>query len=69
MNKNIQGVTSETRKIAVPPHRYTPLKENWLKIYTPIVEHMKLQVRMNLQTRRVEIRVILDLIYIFIDPK
>ncbi|RXN01389.1 hypothetical protein EOD39_6948 [Acipenser ruthenus] len=44
------------RKIAVPSHRYTPLKENWLKIYTPIVEHLQLQIRFNLKTRNVEIK-------------
>lgn len=41
----------------VPPHRYTPLKENWMKIFTPIVEHLKLQIRFNLSARKVEIRV------------
>lgn len=46
----------EMRKIPVPAHRYTPLKENWLKIFTPIVEHLQLQVRFNLKTRNVEIR-------------
>jgi len=46
----------EFRKISVPTHRYTPLKENWLKIYTPIVNNMKLQIRMNTQTRHVELR-------------
>lgn len=46
----------ETRKVHVPSHRYTPIKENWMKIYTPIVEHLKLQIRFNLKTRNVEIR-------------
>lgn len=46
----------EFRKVPVPRHRYTPLKENWMKIFTPIVEHLKLQVRFNLKTRNVEIR-------------
>ncbi|KAJ0066971.1 hypothetical protein NL108_006191, partial [Boleophthalmus pectinirostris] len=46
----------EMRKIAVPAHRYTPLKENWLKIFTPIVENLQLQVRFNLKTRNVEIK-------------
>ncbi|PWA14055.1 hypothetical protein CCH79_00015813 [Gambusia affinis] len=46
----------EMRKIPVPPHRYTPLKENWLKIFTPIVENLQLQVRFNLKTRNVEIK-------------
>uniref|UniRef100_V9L4I2 RNA-binding protein PNO1 n=1 Tax=Callorhinchus milii TaxID=7868 RepID=V9L4I2_CALMI len=46
----------EIRKIPVPAHRYTPLKENWLKIFTPIVEHLHLQVRFNLKTRNVEVK-------------
>ncbi|KAL6428495.1 hypothetical protein ACFW04_008623 [Cataglyphis niger] len=52
--KNVQG--GEQRKISVPAHRYSPLKENWLKISAPIVEHLKLQVRFNLKTRNVEIK-------------
>lgn len=43
-------------QISVPAHRYTPLKENWLKIFTPIVEHLRLQIRFNLKTRSVEIK-------------
>ncbi|XP_023129759.1 RNA-binding protein PNO1 [Amphiprion ocellaris] len=46
----------EMRKIPVPAHRYTPLKDNWLKIFTPIVENLHLQVRFNLKTRNVEIK-------------
>lgn len=49
--------SDEMRKIPVPAHRYTPLKENWLKIFTPIVENLQLQVRFNLKTRNVEIKV------------
>lgn len=49
-------IKSELRKVPVPAHRYTPLKENWLKIFTPIVEHLHLQVRFNLKTRNVELR-------------
>ncbi|CAH0717697.1 unnamed protein product, partial [Brenthis ino] len=45
------------RKVAVPAHRYTPLRENWLKIFTPIVEHLLLQVRFNTKSRNVEIKV------------
>lgn len=45
------------RKVAVPAHRYTPLRENWLKIFTPITEHLQLQVRFNTKTRNVEIKV------------
>ncbi|NXK90442.1 PNO1 protein, partial [Formicarius rufipectus] len=46
----------ELRKVPVPANRYTPLKENWMKIFTPIVEHLQLQIRFNLKTRNVEIR-------------
>ncbi|BCR84982.1 pre-rRNA-processing protein PNO1 [Aspergillus chevalieri] len=46
----------ETRKVPVPPHRMTPLKANWPKIYPPLVEHLKLQVRMNIKNKTVELR-------------
>jgi len=55
-NKKTKGPPVEFRKIPVPSHRYAPLKEHWMKIFTPIVEHLKLQVRFNLKTRNVEIR-------------
>jgi len=45
---------SEVRKVSIPAHRYTPLKQNWMKIFTPIVENLGLQVRCNLKTRNVE---------------
>jgi hypothetical protein len=31
-------------QVAIPPHRYTPLRENWEDIYTPLVEQLGLQV-------------------------
>ena len=48
------------RKIPVPRHRYSPLKENWMKIFEPVVEHLKLQIRFNLKTRNVEVRTCKD---------
>nr|CAG4644282.1 EOG090X0D0V [Lepidurus arcticus] len=50
------GDKIEVRKIPVPAHRYTPLKESWMKIFTPVVEHLHMQIRFNLKTRQVEIR-------------
>jgi len=50
------GGKSEFRRIPVPPHRYTPLRKDWMRIYTPIVEHLKLDVRMNPRNRSVEIK-------------
>ncbi|KAL8943648.1 MAG: hypothetical protein Q9216_000936 [Gyalolechia sp. 2 TL-2023] len=46
----------ETRKVLVPPHRMTPCKSAWPKIYPPLVEHLKLQVRMNVKGKAVELR-------------
>ncbi|KAF2108956.1 hypothetical protein BDV96DRAFT_529888 [Lophiotrema nucula] len=46
----------ELRKVPIPPHRMTPLKNSWPKIYPPLVEHLKLQVRMNVKTNSVELR-------------
>ena len=47
---------SETRKVPIPPHRFAPLKTSWPKIYPPLVEHLRLQVRMNMKSRAVELR-------------
>ncbi|XP_002125682.2 RNA-binding protein PNO1 [Ciona intestinalis] len=53
--KLISGKAS-LRKVPVPANRYTPLKENWMKIFTPVVENLRLQIRFNLKTRNVEIQ-------------
>lgn len=44
---------SDVRKLSVPPHRYSSLKEHWMKIFTPIVENMKLQIRFNMRAKQV----------------
>jgi len=55
--KNTDGPARvEVRKVPVPPHRMTPLKATWPKIYPPLVEHLKLQVRMNVKSKAVELR-------------
>ena len=50
------GGKSSFRKIPVPNHRYTPLRQEWMRIYSPIVEHLKLDVRMNPRSRCVELK-------------
>ncbi|XP_025889806.1 RNA-binding protein PNO1 [Nothoprocta perdicaria] len=47
---------ADTMRVPVPAHRYSPLKESWMRIFTPIVEHLRLRVRFNLRTRNVEIK-------------
>ncbi|GAV63354.1 KH_1 domain-containing protein [Cephalotus follicularis] len=44
------------RKVPVPPHRYSPLKKAWMDIYTPVYEQMKIDIRMNLKARKVELK-------------
>lgn len=50
------SIRIQARKVPIPPHRMTPLKSSWPKIYPPLVEHLKLQVRMNIKSRAVELR-------------
>lgn len=59
----MQGGKPELRRVPVPPHRFTPLKENWMKVFTPVVEHLKLQIRLNLKSKNVEIRVSEFMVY------
>jgi RNA-binding protein PNO1 len=34
----------------------TPLKEAWLKLYEPVTQNMKLDMRMNLKSKKVRAR-------------
>ena len=50
------AVRIEERKVRIPPHRMTPLKTAWPKMYPPLVEHLGLQLRMNIAKKAVELR-------------
>lgn len=50
------GNKIEYRRVRCPAHRYTPLREHWEQILTPLVEYLKLQVRFNTKTRSVEMK-------------
>ena len=50
------GGRPKFRKVSVPAHRYAPLKKMWMEIYTPVYELMKIDIRMNLKTRKVELK-------------
>ncbi|GJJ09327.1 pre-rRNA-processing protein pno1 [Clathrus columnatus] len=47
---------AETRRIPIPPHRFTPLRKDWINIFSPLTEMCGLQVRMNTVRRCVEMR-------------
>jgi RNA-binding protein PNO1 len=40
-------------QIPVPQNRMTPLKTAWMQLYTPITDNLKLDMRMNLKTKKV----------------
>lgn len=54
------GRKVEFRRVPVPQHRMTPLKNGWLTLYKPVTENLKLDMRMNLKTRKVEIKTTLE---------
>lgn len=47
---------TDFRRISVPPHRMTPLRNNWETIVKTIVERLKLQIRMNTKKKCVELK-------------
>ncbi|KAJ0407548.1 hypothetical protein P43SY_006866 [Pythium insidiosum] len=51
-----EGGKNDFRRVRVPAHRYTPLKNDWPNLMTPIVDHLKLQIRMNTKTRCIELK-------------
>lgn len=54
------GKKIEFRRVPVPQHRVTPLKNNWLALYKPVTENLKLDMRMNLKTKKVEVKTTAD---------
>lgn len=52
----VSQVKQMQQKVPIPPHRISPLRASWPKIYPPLVEHLKLQVRMNIKSKAVELR-------------
>eukprot|EP00850_Spirogloea_muscicola_P015487 SM000119S25630 [mRNA] locus=s119:4864:6050:- [translate_table: standard] len=51
-----RGGRAEFRKVFVPAHRYSPLRQHWMDIYAPVYERMKIDIRMNLKSRKVELK-------------
>eukprot|EP01079_Euglenida_sp_SAG-EU17-18_P003372 gene3372-3857_t len=40
----------------MPAGLFAAVKKAWLELYNPVVEQCKLEIRMNLKTRSIEIR-------------
>jgi RNA-binding protein PNO1 len=49
-------VPKEYRKIVVPVNKLKALKENWPTMVKAIIDHMKLEIRMNAAKRTIEMR-------------
>lgn len=50
------GLKSQYRRVQVPPNRMTPLKTQWMELYEPVVSQLKLNIRMNLKAKAVELK-------------
>lgn len=55
-NKELGIVGKEYRKVMVPVNKLKSLKENWPTIVKAIIEHMKLEIRMNPKQKCIELR-------------
>lgn len=44
------------KAVRIPPHRRTSIRKYWIDIYTPLVKHCGLEVRMNTKRHQVEMR-------------
>lgn len=55
-NVSTGPVLKEYRKIMVPTNKLKALKENWATIVKAVIDHMKLEVRMNVKAKCIELR-------------
>jgi len=49
MPSEMSGGKPQFRKVPVPQHRFAPLKRCWMEIYTPVYEHVKVDIRLNIK--------------------
>jgi RNA-binding protein PNO1 len=56
LDTDVKTIKQEYRRVLVPSNRMKPLKENWPTIVKALVEHMKIQVKMNTKLKCVEMR-------------
>jgi len=54
--QEMAGGENEYRRIRVPPHRLTPLRQQWNHVMQPVVEHLQLQIRFNPKLKSVELK-------------
>ncbi|KAK1349517.1 hypothetical protein CWI38_0387p0030 [Hamiltosporidium tvaerminnensis] len=48
--------SQEIKSVKIPFYKHNLIKKEWFKIYTPIVNHCYLQLRMNLATHSIDLR-------------
>ncbi|XP_047338302.1 RNA-binding protein PNO1-like [Impatiens glandulifera] len=51
---------TQFREVAVPRHRYTPMKNAWMDIYTPVYDQMHIDVCMNMKARKIVLKTLAD---------
>jgi len=51
-----KGQKALYRKVNIPAHRMSPLKEHWMALYEPVTKQMKIDMRMNLKLKKVELK-------------
>ena len=55
-NINMPSIKQDYRRVLVPMNRMKALKENWATIVKALVEHMKVQVKMNTKMKCIEMK-------------
>ena len=48
-----ERLTPRAPQVTGPQNRMSPLKGAWMELYTPVTENMKVDMRMNLKTKKV----------------
>ena len=54
-------IKREYAKVLVPPNRMKPVRDNWTTIVKVLVEHMKIQIRMNPKKNVLKLEAVLPL--------
>ncbi len=56
LTESTRGKKAAYRKVNVPAHRFAPLRAQWTSLYEPVTKQMKIDMRMNLKLKKVELK-------------